>query len=77
VGGDPPTQLSEQETLTLAIRYEAAYIENPLETYRELTTLYGRENTGSIVRWIETTKFNCVIDESAGLDEAFDPKEAA
>jgi hypothetical protein len=79
VGGTIPhfERLSEAETLTLAVRYETAYRTDPLMTYHELIGLYGRDNTASIVRWIEAAQFSCTIDESAGLGDNFDPKEAA
>lgn len=76
-GVTPHKRLDESETLTLAIRYEAAYRADPMGTYQNLLGWYGKDNTNSIIKWMEATKFNCTIDESAGLAEDFNPEEAA
>lgn len=73
----PHQGLSESDRLTLAIRYQAAYTLDPIETFGQLLTLYGKADTHLIIRCMEVLP-ECrialyvddedTIDESAGLD---------
>lgn len=76
-GNSPHDELTESELLTLAIRYQVAYTLDPIETFSQLVTLYGKENTNRIIRWMETlpeckialyVDDETTIDESGGLD---------
>jgi hypothetical protein len=53
---------SERELLAAAIAHQSAYRKDPMHTYHELVTEFGKEDTGRIVRWIMAIECNTALD---------------
>jgi hypothetical protein len=62
---------SERELLAAAVGYQTAYRNDPMHTYHELVSEFGREDANRIVRWIEAIECN------TALDVDYDPEGAA